>query len=148
MSTSIANSACPTIQISVHYTKGERGRRKLKRGKQAKPEPITPGNIPRITRLLALAHKMEDLVQQGHVTSYADMARIGGVTRARVSQILGLLLLAPDIQEHILFLPRTTTGRDPVSERQLRPIVAEADWDRQREMYEPGEAQRSESETP
>ena len=108
----------------------------MKRGKRAVPKPVEPGNIPRVTRLLALAYRMERLVRDGQVTSYADLARIGGVSRARVTQVLGLLLLAPDIQERILDLPRTVAGRDPVSERQLRSIVAEVDWDMQRRLWD------------
>ena len=59
----------------------------------------------------------------------ADAARAIGVTRARMTQIMNLLLLAPEIQEAILDLRSATSGRDPVSERALRRIVAEPDWD-------------------
>jgi hypothetical protein len=52
-----------------------------------------------------------------------------------VTQIANLLLLAPEIQEQILDLPPVTNGRDPVSERQLRRIVAEADWNQQTELW-------------
>ena len=51
-----------------------------------------------------------------------------------MTQILNLLHLAPDIQEEILFLPRVTEGKDPIHEKMLRPIAAEVDWARQREM--------------
>ena len=62
------------------------------------------------------------------VRDYADLARLGHVTRARVMQIMNLLLLAPDIQEEILMLPRASAGRDPISERQIRPTVVMPDW--------------------
>lgn len=65
----------------------------------------------------------------------AELARLGGVSRARVSQIMNLLQLAPDIQEAILCLPRVESGRDPVGERELRRIVAMADWARQRNSW-------------
>ena len=52
-----------------------------------------------------------------------------------MTQIMNLLHLAPDIQEELLFLPPVTTGKDPVHERMLRPIVAETSWQRQREMW-------------
>jgi hypothetical protein len=52
-----------------------------------------------------------------------------------MTQIMNLLHLAPDIQEELLFLPRVTTGKDPITERDLRPIVAEVDWGAQREMW-------------
>ena len=43
--------------------------------------------------------------------------------------------LAPDIQEAILFLPRVEQGKDAVTERELRAVVAEVSWARQRELY-------------
>jgi hypothetical protein len=57
------------------------------------------------------------------------------VTRPRVSQIMNLLQLAPDIQEDILFLPRTLCGRDPLQLRQLQPIAAVLDWRKQRQLW-------------
>jgi len=70
------------------------------------------------------------------VADYADLARLAHVSRARVSQIMGLLLIAPDIQEAILFLPRTDGGRAPICERHIRPVTALVDWQRQRRMWE------------
>ena len=63
------------------------------------------------------------------------------MTRARVSQIMALLL-APDIQEQVLFLPRTERGRDPVILHDLLPIAATADWKRQRRLWGLAEAGR------
>ena len=57
------------------------------------------------------------------------------LTRARVSQILSLVHLAPDIQEAILFLPRTQRGRDPVILSEVIPIAMELDWKRQRRAW-------------
>ena len=65
---------------------------------------------------------------QGEVTDYADLARLAHVSRARITQIMSLLLLAPDIQEAILFLPRTDGRGAPVRERHVCPIVAVLDW--------------------
>jgi len=81
--------------------------------------------------MLALAHKIDGLIRAGELRDLADAARSIGVTRARMTQITNLLLLAPTIQEQILDLPPITEGRDPVSERALRGTVAEPDWDRQ-----------------
>ncbi len=88
--------------------------------------------MPRISRLLALAMRLDDLIRSGQVTSYAELAQLGYVTRARLSQIMGLLYLAPDLQEEILFLPRTLKGRDPIQLRHLLPIAILADWRKQR----------------
>jgi hypothetical protein len=91
---------------------------------------------PRVTCLLALAHRFEALVRAGRVRDYADLARAGRVSRARVSQILKLLTLAPSIQEHILWLPPRSAGEEPITERDLRNVVCEARWDRQRLLFE------------
>ncbi len=60
------------------------------------------------------------------------MARLGHVTRARISQVMSLLNLAPDIQEALLFLPRLERGRDPLPLWKLLPIAAIPDWRKQR----------------
>ena len=72
------------------------------------------------------------MVATGQVRDYAELARLGCVSRARVSQVLNLLCLAPDIREAILFLPEVESGRDPVGERHLRGVCAELEWARQR----------------
>ena len=91
--------------------------------------------ISRVARLLALAHRIEEMVRDGELDDLADAARRLDLTRARVTQITNLLLLAPEIQEAILDMPLITNGRDPVTERQLRRIVAEADWNQQMEIW-------------
>ena len=96
---------------------------------------VEPGNIPRVARLMALAIHFEGLLHRGDVPDYATLARLGHVTRARMSQIMGLLHLAPDIQEEILFLPRTVHGRDPVTKHDLRPVACLLDWEQQRTAW-------------
>jgi hypothetical protein len=84
---------------------------------------------------MALAIQIEGLIRDGQLRDYAEAARLGHVTRARMSQIMNLLQLAPDIQEALLDLPLVTRGRDPVDEHDLRPIAAQPDWVRQRRMW-------------
>jgi hypothetical protein len=96
---------------------------------------LPPGRIPRLARLLALAHKFEGLLRQEIIADYATLALLGQVSRARVTQILNLLHLAPDIQEGILFLPATVQGRDPISLRQVQPITQALDWRCQRVLW-------------
>ena len=98
--------------------------------------PAAAGTLPRITRLMALAIKFEEMIRVGVATDYADLARLGGVTRARMTQIMNLLNLAPDIQEEILFFPRTLAGRDPITERAVRQISGLAEWQGQRQLWE------------
>ena len=91
--------------------------------------------VPRVVRRLALAHCIDGMIQAGELKDLADAARAIGLTRARMTQIMNLLLLAPEIQEAILDLPPVTNGRDPISERRLRRIVAEPDWTKQRALW-------------
>ena len=100
-----------------------------------RPTHRDTGRIPRVTQTLALAHRMDAMIRAGELRDLADAARAIGVTRARMTQIASLLLLAPEIQEAILDLPPVTNGHDPVSERLLRRIVAEPDWNRQLELW-------------
>jgi hypothetical protein len=72
---------------------------------------------------MALAIRFDTLVSRGEVQNSEDLARLGYVTRARITQIMNLLNLAPDIQEALLFLPRTTSGRDMFREKELRSIA-------------------------
>ena len=65
----------------------------------------------------------------------AEIAELGHVTRARVTQIMNLRHLAPDIQEDILFLPRTSRGPDPVSERSLRSVLQTLSFAKQRRIW-------------
>ena len=98
----------------------------------AKSQPAMVGaSISRIARLMALAIRFEGLVRDKQTRDYAELARRGRVTRARMTQIMKLLHLAPDIQERLLFL-QPTKG---LNERSLRPIVRLDDWHEQRRMF-------------
>jgi hypothetical protein len=129
-----------TTAISIEHTvefrrKGHGGRKELRTAPES-PQPGVIGRVPRVARLLALAIRFEGLVQSGAISSYAELARLGQVTQARISQIMDLTLLAPDLQEAILFLPRTEHGRDPIQMRDLLVIAAVRDWKNQRRMWE------------
>src|SRR2546430_1594382 len=116
-----------TIQCPFHIGTRARGRKQLNAGEAPTPA-CAPGRVPRVAKLLALAHRFETLLREGAVTTYAELARLGQVTPARISQILALLNLAPDIQEAVLFLPRTQRGRDFVGMHDLLPITTVLDW--------------------
>lgn len=124
-----------TIESDIHFSRCGRGARKaMKLGIDSKPDRLA-GRLPRVTRLMALALRFDELLQNGEVADYAELARLGQVTRARVTQLMNLLMLAPDIQEEILHLPRVTGGRDPIHLRMLQPIALVADWRKQRQMW-------------
>ncbi len=95
--------------------------------------PVEP--VPRITRLLALALKFEELIRSGTVSNYAGVAQVAHVSRSRVTQMTGLLNLAPDIQEEILFLPAAESRQLRISEPSLRRLTATLLWNQQREQW-------------
>jgi Recombinase zinc beta ribbon domain/Recombinase len=93
------------------------------------------GSVPRVARLMALALRFEQLIGEGHIGDYRALAELGQVSRSRISQIMNLTLLAPDIQEAILLGPRTLRGRDSIRLAQLQPIALTWDWEKQRRRW-------------
>jgi hypothetical protein len=93
------------------------------------------GRVPRVARLMALALRLDELVRTGQVGGYSAVATLGHVTRARISQIMNLIHLAPDLQEALLFLPPTLRGRDPIILADVQPIAAAFDWRKQRRLW-------------
>ena len=124
-----------TIECEIHFERRGRGSRKVLDTGPPPFRPAEPGRVPRVARLMALAIRCEDLLRDGVIANYTEIARLGHVTRARVSQIMNLLNLAPDIQEAILDLPRTEFGRDPIILAQLQPIAGLFDWRKQRKRW-------------
>lgn len=123
-----------TIESTIHFQRRGRGSRKeMHRGEPAAPR-LPTGRVPRISRFMALAIRFERLIQTGEVADYAELARLGHVTRARITQIMNLRLLAPDIQEQLLFLHHIDGGRDPIFLWQLQSIVAVPDWRQQQRL--------------
>src|SRR4051794_41114731 len=98
---------------------------------------LSPARIPRISRLMALALRFETLIANGSVRSYRELAEVGHVSRPRLSQIMQLAQLAPDIQEQLLFLPPTLEGPDRMFERNLRVVARVIDWEKQKELFCP-----------
>jgi hypothetical protein len=117
-----------SIFAQANGASGKASRRSMHR----RPMATRPGPLsPRIARLMALAIRFDRLLRAEKFRDYAELARLGRVTRARITQIMKLLDLAPDIQEQILFLP----NRKGLNERNLRPIVSRIDWNKQRRMF-------------
>lgn len=124
-----------TLEFDVHMERGGGRTPTLKHGK-APPPPAVVGRTPRISKLMALAIRFQTLIDAGDVADYAEIARLGRVTRARATQIMDLLLLAPDIQEELLFLPPIVKGRDGLSEQVMRSVTREIGWSRQRQILQ------------
>ena len=112
-----------------------RPRRNANSAIESHPEPLGP-QLPRIARLMALAIKLDGMWQANDGLSYAELARLGHVSRARLTQIMNLLQLAPDIQERLLFLPPVVKGRDELNESALRKLSRYYDWAEQRQALE------------
>jgi hypothetical protein len=85
---------------------------------------------------MALAIRFDGLLRSGALTDQAHLARLGKVSRARISQILNLLHLAPDIQEQLLFLPPIHQGRERLHLADLQLLCRQLDWRRQRRMWQ------------
>jgi hypothetical protein len=124
------------LLIAVERVRISRGRITLRIAdpQQACGHGLAEGRVPRISRLMALALRLNEMLRDGTVGSNADLARVGNVTRSRIRQIINLLDLAPDLQEQLLFLPLTANGHDAITERELRRITTEPDWERQRTL--------------
>lgn len=90
------------------------------------------GSFPRVTQIMALALHFEAMIDRGEAEDYADLARLGGVSRERISQIMKFLWLAPDIQQELIYLPPTSAGRYPLSETAVRKISQILSWAEQR----------------
>lgn len=124
-----------TVSARVRFEPRRNGKRCLVRPPETEASQGPCGRLPRITRLMALAIHFDGLIQSGVVTNYAELARLGNVTRARVTQIMNLLMLAPEIQELLLFLPRHEQGRGEVCLRDLQRLAAGMKWREQRMLY-------------
>ncbi len=122
-----------TVVRPIHFVR--RGRRtKAVSAPDAAPKAL-PNRVPRVARLMALAIHFDGMLRKGVVADQSELARICDVTQPRITQIMNLLHLAPDIQEQILFLPANSNGRDPIHERLLRDLTHFVDWSRQRRKW-------------
>jgi len=127
------------VSVDFQFSIKQRGRGAKKRIVEgaAQTDESKPGleRIPRISRYMALAVHFEDLIRQGTVTDYADLARLGHVTRARVTQIMNLRLLAPEIQEELLLGEKNCDYRTPIQLKSLQFIATVFSWRTQRQLW-------------
>lgn len=116
---------CP-FQVQVET----KGRKRVEQGKESGAvKPVE--RVPRISRLMALAIRFDELVRTGQVKDYAELATLGRVSRARITQIMNLVNLSPAMQEALLFM---TCDNHSVRARlaQLQSDAANLDWREQR----------------
>lgn len=117
-----------TVTRKVHFSTGLAGQKRLRKGKATE---LPAARVRRISRIMALSIHFDQLIRAGKVKDYAELARLGHVSRARVTQIMNLLNLSPQIQEQLLFLERAAR-REKITERVARSVAAKPSWDRQR----------------
>ena len=84
--------------------------------------------------MMALAHHFETAMEAGTIKGPSDAGRRIGITSERVTQVLTLRYLAPDIQEDVLFL-EITEGGEPFTENDLRKVARVLSWPLQRSLY-------------
>ena len=121
--------------VTVDYVAPRLRRRRRELDRDASQGTLATGRLPRLARLMALAIRLEALLQEGVVANQAELARLGHVTRARLTQIISLRQLAPDIQEEILFLTPTEQRHEIITERQVRPLLRMLLWGEQRRAW-------------
>jgi hypothetical protein len=137
-----------TVTRSIRFaTKGRRKRAVVAPEPNASPaapdarsaeggEPdANVGRVPRVARLMALAIRFDQLLHDGVVSSQSELARLAHVTQPRMTQIMNLLHLSPDIQEALLHLPLVEHGHDAIHEHMLRRVAACMDWREQRRRW-------------
>ncbi len=134
--TATGTAATPGVRLfKGELHRNRRGCRLRLEGAPLKSRPRGEAARPlRAALLLAQAHKMRRLLDSGEVPSAAELAHRLGFTRARVSQLLDLTLLAPDIQEQVLFAVNVA-GCDAITERDLRAVARHREWAKQREVF-------------
>jgi len=116
--------------VNFHPVRGAHGSLEYVEGPPPAPKP----RPLRVARMLAVAHALSGILARPGGPTRGEMARALKMTEARLSQLLDLVLLAPDIQEDLLFL-EVAPGRDPIPERALRSVVRPLAWREQRRRY-------------
>jgi hypothetical protein len=124
------------VRRKIQFATRERGRQVLTDASPSVPE-AKGGRIPRVSRLMALAINFDRLIREGTVKDITELARLAHVTQPRMTQIMNLNHLAPDIQEELLFLPFVGAGRPGLHEKMLRRLTTELDWQQQRKLWQP-----------
>jgi hypothetical protein len=119
------------VERKFHF---RRSRQHEVQPRSGEAKTVSHSRIPRVSRLMALAIRLDRLIATGAVRNQDEIATLGCVSRARVTHIMNLLHLAPEIQAWLLETDFSKHGRDIISERQLRPITAQASWRKQGQL--------------
>ena len=130
--TTEADSGVRIFAGKLHRTQRGHGKTFVEGPPSPPPAPVR--RPARVAVMLALSHKIQDAIDRGVVRDRAEVARRLGLTRARVTQMMDLTLLAPDLQEQILFA-EAVDGIEPFHERVLRKFSRRSAWTAQRDGW-------------
>jgi hypothetical protein len=122
-----AASGTRVVSGALHRVRCGRGK-----GFTSEPPPGPSRRPARVAVTLALAHMIQRWIDRGEIRDQAEAARRLRLTRARLTQIMDLTFLAPDLQEEILLL-EAEVGREVLAERALRKSVRAISWAQQRQ---------------
>lgn len=122
------------VRRKIRFATRERGRQEITTTPPCIAE-IPVGRVPRISRLMALAIQFDRLICEGKVKDISELARLVHVTQPRMTQIMNLNHLAPNVQEELLFLRRSDKGRESIHERALRGVCSIINWAEQRQQW-------------
>lgn len=126
-----------TLKSQVNIQIAAKGRKRIipVDGSKMNREVVLRPKLQRITRLMALAIRFDEMIRTNEANDLVDLARRAKVSQPRMSQIMALNLLAPDIQKSLLDLPPLKVGKPFLHEKRLRSLTGIIDWDVQREEW-------------
>jgi len=91
-------------------------------------------NHSRLYQSLILAHQINIMLHDGQTQSFEQISQWLGISPARVSQMLNLLLLSTRIQEEIFLSNQAKVKM--VKENEAREIALKMDWEEQWRCWE------------
>ena len=122
------------LKVKFETAASKHGQQRIRSPKPSKPGP--PPQTTHVSRLMALAIRLEHLIETGQIANQAEIARAAGLTRARVTQILNLANLAPDIQQAVLELADHPSESTRLKEAELRHYSQIHSWSKQRRLFQ------------
>jgi hypothetical protein len=121
------------VEKTVDFHVRERGHRQAPAS--AEPAGLAGTRVPHLARLMALAIRCDALVRCGEIKDYAELAQLAHVSRPRITQVMNLLHLAPNVQEQILYMEALPRGRGAILLSHLQSLAAIPDWSKQRRRW-------------
>lgn len=123
------------MTTAKHKIKFSSGRLAKKESVEKPVQAVSTTRLPRVTKMMALAIRFDHLIKTGQVKDQAELARLAHVSRARLTQIMDLMLLAPEIQEAIFEFEPITDSLPRFREGIVRQIAIVPNWEKQRVLW-------------